>query len=269
MTAFEWASGATSLTLYLWVTALIARSLRTNAPLENKAHLIIGPCATVTHIAFCVALLYTPNGLFINLSSVLALFGAVLTSASAIALLNKNARLLGLLSYPLAAFMMLISLLTFDDSTQPIRFENATIAHILLSLIAYSVLALTMTQAVALSFQIRVLKHTEHRRWVGHLPPLQTMEHTLFKLLLIGWLILSAAIGTGWFFVGAPFSEAGLPHKTILSIMSWVVLGTLLIGHKLRGWRGEKAARWVIAGFCLLFVAYFGSKFVLEVILNR
>jgi ABC-type uncharacterized transport system permease subunit len=45
-----------------------------------------------------------------------------------------------------------------------------------------------------------------------------------------------------------------------------VVFAVLLYGHWRYGWRGKKAIRWTLAGFCLLMLAFFGSKFVLEYI---
>jgi ABC-type uncharacterized transport system permease subunit len=35
------------------------------------------------------------------------------------------------------------------------------------------------------------------------------------------------------------------------------------------GWRGRTAVRWSLVGFVMLVLAYLGSKFVLEVILQR
>ena len=40
-------------------------------------------------------------------------------------------------------------------------------------------------------------------------------------------------------------------------------------GHWRAGWRGRQAARWTLAGMALLLLAFFGSKFVLEVLLRR
>jgi ABC-type uncharacterized transport system permease subunit len=42
-----------------------------------------------------------------------------------------------------------------------------------------------------------------------------------------------------------------------------------LAGRQFYGWRGRIAIRWTLAGFIILFLAYLGSKFVLEVILRR
>ena len=58
-------------------------------------------------------------------------------------------------------------------------------------------------------------------------------------------------------------------HKVIFSIASWLIYGWLLFGRYQYGWRGKKATRWTLIGFVLLLLAYVGSKFVLELILQR
>ena len=50
--------------------------------------------------------------------------------------------------------------------------------------------------------------------------------------------------------------------------LAWVVFSVLLWGRNRLGWRGHKAIRWTLAGFCLLMLAYFGSKLVREYILH-
>ena len=60
-----------------------------------------------------------------------------------------------------------------------------------------------------------------------------------------------------------------LVHKTVLSIVAWVVFGILLFGRWRWGWRGSRAVQLALAGMVILVLAFFGSKFVLEVILKR
>jgi ABC-type uncharacterized transport system permease subunit len=43
----------------------------------------------------------------------------------------------------------------------------------------------------------------------------------------------------------------------------------LRIGRTWWDWRGQTAIRWTLGGFLSLMLAYFGSKAVLELILNR
>lgn len=93
------------------------------------------------------------------------------------------------------------------------------------------------------------------------------MEDTLFDLITIGLVLLSVAIGTGLFFVDDFFAQH-TAHKTAFALAAWLVLGMLLVGRLLWGWRGMVAVKWTLSGFLLLTVAYFGSKVVLEVILG-
>jgi ABC-type uncharacterized transport system permease subunit len=60
-----------------------------------------------------------------------------------------------------------------------------------------------------------------------------------------------------------------LVHKTVLSIVAWIILGLLLWGHHRFGWRGKIAVRWTLSGGAMLTLGYFGSKFVLETLLGR
>ena len=51
--------------------------------------------------------------------------------------------------------------------------------------------------------------------------------------------------------------------------MAWSVFGVLLWGRWRFGWRGRTAIRWTLSGFTFLALAYFGSKLMLELILQR
>ena len=58
-----------------------------------------------------------------------------------------------------------------------------------------------------------------------------------------------------------------LVHKTVLSVLSWLLFGGLLLGRWRYGWRGIRAVHWTLAAMALLLLAFFGSKFVLELVL--
>jgi ABC-type uncharacterized transport system permease subunit len=58
-------------------------------------------------------------------------------------------------------------------------------------------------------------------------------------------------------------------HKTIFSVLSWITFAALLWGRWQWGWRGRRAVGVLYAGAALLLLAYVGSRFVLEVILQR
>ncbi|MDO5768788.1 MAG: cytochrome c biogenesis protein CcsA [Psychrobacter sp.] len=140
--------------------------------------------------------------------------------------------------------------------------------HILLSIAAYCVLFMAALQAVFLRLQIRELKHrTIHRLWVEKLPPLESMESLLFDMILVGFILLSLALGMGFVYVHDLMAQH-IAHKTVFSVLSWLMFGALLVGHWRAGWRGKRAANITIYAFILLAIGFVGSKFVLELVLK-
>src|SRR5690606_22019798 len=85
--------------------------------------------------------------------------------------------------------------------------------------------------------------------------------------LMTGFVLLTLALGFGFFTIDNFFAQH-LAHKTAFSIISWLVYGSLLIGHWKFGWRGQKAVRFTLLGFGLLALGFIGAKFVLEMILG-
>jgi ABC-type uncharacterized transport system permease subunit len=98
--------------------------------------------------------------------------------------------------------------------------------------------------------------------------PLLTLERLTFRFATAGFIVLSATLLAGIVFrehVGAWRWD----HKTVFSLLAWLVFAFLLLGRARFGWRGRKAVRVLYAGSLLLLLAYAGSRFVLEVILRR
>jgi ABC-type uncharacterized transport system permease subunit len=100
------------------------------------------------------------------------------------------------------------------------------------------------------------------------LPPLDALEKVMFRLIGAGFALLTVALLTGFVFV-TNLDAQHLVHKTVLSVIAWILFGILLIGRIRKGWRGRSAVRWTLSGFGFLAVAYFGAKFVLETLLGR
>ncbi|HAI54522.1 MAG TPA: cytochrome C assembly protein, partial [Acinetobacter nosocomialis] len=123
--------------------------------------------------------------------------------------------------------------------------------------------------AILIWFQNRELKKKQKKRfWVNLLPPIQAMESLLFDLIITGFILLTIALAFGFLTIDSFFAQH-LAHKTVFSIISWIIYGSLLIGHYKLGWRGQKAIRFTLIGFALLAIGFIGSKFVLEMILGR
>ncbi len=95
--------------------------------------------------------------------------------------------------------------------------------------------------------------------------PLMRLERLTFRFVSAGFVVLSVAIFLGWLF-SDPWRW---DHKAVFSILGWLVYAGLLTGRRRFGWRGRQATRWVYTGAILLLLAYVGSRFVHDVLLNR
>lgn len=142
--------------------------------------------------------------------------------------------------------------------------------HFLTAMLAYSLLTLAALHAVFMGFTESRLHRRIVRRSLASLPSLMAMDSLLFRMLMLGFLLLTLAVGSGLFFSEQVFGKPlTFDHKTIFAIASWCIFATLLFGRHVWGWRGKRALRLTLAGFILLILAYFGSRFVVEVILGR
>ena len=79
----------------------------------------------------------------------------------------------------------------------------------------------------ALAVQDSYLRRRKPTGFVRALPPLMTMEALLFEMIGLGFILLTLALFSGFLFLEDMFAQR-LVHKTILSIVAWLVFGTLL-----------------------------------------
>lgn len=173
---------------------------------------------------------------------------------------------LGLIVLPLGALGGI--LLAFCERSTAAVYAPDVAVHILFAALGWAFLALATLQAVVVLVQHRALHHHPPKPWLRLLPPLFTMESWQFRTLLVGWLLLGASLVSGFVFLEDLFAQH-LIHKTVLSIGAWLLFGLVLVGRWRGGWRGQRVAVLIMAAFILLVLAYFGSKFVLELVLDR
>lgn len=140
-------------------------------------------------------------------------------------------------------------------------------SHILFALLAYSVLTIASLFALQLAYLDHRLKNHKQPLTQINMPPLMTLEKNLFQFILLGFILLSCTLLTGFVFLDDMFAQ-GKAHKAILSIIAWIIYAVLLWGHFSRGWRGRLIVYITIIGSSLLTLAYFGSRFVREILLT-
>lgn len=140
--------------------------------------------------------------------------------------------------------------------------------HAVLAMGAAGMFTIAAVFVVLLALQDSGLRSRRPAGWLAALPPVESLERALFSVIATGMASLTLAIVVGLLFVTNLFAQH-LIHKVVLALVAWVIFALLLVGRWQYGWRGRKAARYTIAGFVVLAIAYFGSKFVLEILLGR
>lgn len=165
-----------------------------------------------------------------------------------------------------SALTVIASMLLPIEYIMHIDLKPGLIVHITLSLFAYGALVIGFLYALQMYYISHQLKHKGAGILQSPLPPLMLVENMLFKLILVGTVLLAIAQITGFIFFENMF-ERGYIHKTVLSIAGLAVFVVLLTGQKLFGWRGKQVISLTILGVFLLSLAYFGSRFVSEIVL--
>jgi ABC-type uncharacterized transport system permease subunit len=140
--------------------------------------------------------------------------------------------------------------------------------HIAMAITAAALLSAGAVLVILLAIQDAELRRRPPATWLRLLPPIESMEQMVFIALGAGFSALTLVLVTGFLFVHDLFAQH-LVHKTVLTIIAWLIFAVLLFGRLRFGWRGRKALRFTIAGYLALVLAYFGSKFVLEVLLGK
>jgi ABC-type uncharacterized transport system permease subunit len=181
--------------------------------------------------------------------------------------LQRPVAALGIVAYPMAA----ASLWLFGTTTPGVATGAPTWQiqlHAGLALLAYAALSLAALLAIMLWLQERALRKRQLATTLRAFPPLTMIESLLFRLIGAGFALPTLALLSGMVFVENLFAQH-LVHKTVLSLLAWGVFGALLYGRVRHGWRGRRAVRLTLSAMLLLGLAFFGSKFVLELVLLR
>lgn len=256
--------------IFLYLTCAVLLFLnkkRTDTTgLSKKQILLIGFAGLILHTIVLYNNLLTPAGINLAFYNALTLVSAFIALFTMVATWRHPIEILLIFLLPIISITLQLDI--YSGTTEPVEINRSTglIFHILASIIAYSLLALAALQAILLWIQNKFLHAHQPGGLIKLMPPLRNMETLLFEVIVVGFVALTVSLLSGLIFLDNMFAQH-LAHKTILSILAWFVFLTLLIGHWKLGWRGRIAVRWTLAGFISLMLAYFGSKFVLEIVL--
>lgn len=254
-----------AIALYLAAAAGLARPLLGGGQPLSKTALLLAGSAVLVHAG---SLLGMHGGtLDLHFFAALSLVACVVSAMTLLVNLSRPVAALGVIVFPLTALLLALdSFLAPATAPQPMDWQIKL--HVTVALLAFSVLSIATVLAILLAIQERALRHRQVGSWLRALPPLTLTETLLFQLIGAGFALLTLTLLTGILFVDDLFGQH-LVHKTVLSIVAWLIFGALLYGRWRHGWRGRSAVNLTLIGMAMLLLAFFGSKFVLELILHR
>jgi ABC-type uncharacterized transport system permease subunit len=225
-----------------------------------------GIIAVLAHGYSALHTIYFNHQIDLGVFRISSLIFCFISAISLLSIMRRPTRNLLVALFPLAAVSIIASNFSAPVHEMQSGISLGLLIHILVSILAYSLMSIATMQAIALALQERHLKHHHFGGILKTLPSLQTMEQILFELLWIGMILLSLSLISGFVFIDNLFAQH-LAHKTFFSIVAWLIYAILLWGRHQWGWRSQTAARWTLSGFIALMLAYYGSKFVLEILL--
>ena len=255
-----------SLALYCTAAAVLGWTLRKSSPDTNRTWLPIVILAMIFHGEVHAEAWRTLSGLDLQFYASLSLTALGIAALSTALSFRGKLSALGILVFPFAGLLVL--LYASQGHGHPNQMDWQLQLHAWCAIVAYTTLAVATLIGVLLWCQERALRRHAVKSWTRVLPPLTELERLLFEVIWVGYVLLTATLVTGVVFVHDLFAQH-IVHKTVLSVMSWLVLGTLLIGRWRYGWRGARAVKWTVAAMLLLLLAFFGTQFVRQLILHR
>lgn len=255
-----------SLALYVAATGALAVALRADPANPGDGWRVPAVLAMATHAAVHIIAWDQRDGPDLHFFAALSLVGLGMAALTTFVARRERLAALGIFALPIAGGLLLAYRIYGPGPATELDWRLQL--HAALALLAYATLAVAAVLAVTLALQERALRRREFHGWLRALPPLVQLESLLFRTIGAGFAVLTAAMLTGLLFVEDLLAQH-LAHKTVLSVLSWLVFGALLLGRRRYGWRGQRAIRWTLVAMALLVLAYFGSKFVIELLLVR
>lgn len=228
------------------------------------------PAALVLHGWLAGREFATPDGLDLSLPNAVSVVAALVALVAWASGLLTTLPAIGTVVLPVAAIASFLPALVTNPHRFPYAGEPWAALHVGVALLAYALFLVAALQALVLmGLEKRLRRHLPDPGARGT-PPLLTLERFLFRMVTVGFVLLTLTLASGMLFSEQIFGRPmKLTHKSVFSVLGWLAFAGLLWGRWRYGWRGRVALRWIVAGTVLVFLAYLGEKFVLEVLLGR
>ncbi|MDB2373140.1 cytochrome c biogenesis protein CcsA [Psychrosphaera haliotis] len=255
---------------FLASSVLCAKSIYSKSATNSKAILLVSVLSTAIQLVIARQALYIDNQIHLSLASMSLLIAGLINLAVVVRSIKQLNPMMIIVTTGFSALLSLLLLATPLSSalyTGGVTASSiALVVHIALSVGAYCILVMASLYAIQFHYIDSKLK-AKTLSLNSFLPPLNIVERQHFNLMALGLVLLTAALLTGFMFLDTMLSKE-YAHKTALSLIAWGIFLILTIGHKVYGWRGTNSAFATVIAAVILSLAYFGSRFVKEILLN-
>ncbi len=244
---------------------VVSRLLHADGP-NRKAVAGFAAVAVIFHAVALSQAVFTDAGENFSLTNVISMVNWIIAFAFTVLMLRLKVIVVAPVVY--ACSVISVALLWLVPPEYIIHFEKnpEVLTHIVLSLMAYSALMIAALYAIQLAVIQSKLKKKQLILSPA-IPPLMTVEKQLYHLVMIGVVLLSLSLATGFIFLDDMFAD-GQGHKAILSIMAWFTYIAMLAQQYWVGCKIRTAVAYTLVGGVLLSLAYFGARIVKELILT-
>ncbi len=252
---------------YFLALGFIIPGLVNQNKIQSNIVLICASLALSLHAWQLKDLILNGSGQNLSILNVSSLVSFIISLVMTVSMLRFRVCFILPIVYSFSAINLIAATLLPGIFITHLETHPSLLIHISLALFSYSVLIIATLYALQLAWLDNKLKTKKSLAINPNIPPLLMVERQLFKIIFIGLILLTFALLTGFTFLHDMFVQ-GKAHKVILSFMAWITYSVLTWGHYRHGWRGQKALWFSLTGSCLLTLAYFGSRFVQEIILT-
>lgn len=130
--------------------------------------------------------------------------------------------------------------------------------HVLTSFVAYALLTLASAAAVLHLVALGRLKRKSAAVLDGLIPPLSTTDQLAYRLMVIGFPMLTLTLLTGALWSAQTWgSPWRWDPKETMALATWCLWAVFFVA-RWGGWRGRRAAWLVVAGFLSTLVLFLG-----------
>ncbi|MFD2178628.1 cytochrome C assembly family protein [Veronia pacifica] len=223
--------------------------------------------AMALHAILLSNLILSEDGQNLSILNVSSLVSLIISATTTALMYRLRVWILLPVMYSFSAINLGIASLMPGEITTQLEAHPQQLIHISLALFANAILIIATLYSLQLAWLDYQLKQKNKLVMNPNLPPLMAVERQLFSIIIIGQTLLTLTLLSGFVFSQDMLARENA-HKTVLSALAWLVYGILIWGHFRLGWRGRRVIWFSLFGAFFLTLAYFGSRFVREVIIT-